>query len=537
MNNKILIILIFLISNTNSYAQFDNNIDSIKYEIKIETDSIKIAEMYTILARLHRSNNIKLAEKYAEKSLEISERNNYPIGIAKAKLEMVDLFEFLKPEFSYNLALSAHSIFSEEKDSMLMIRSLNSLANVVYIQEDYDKSYDIYSEAYKFALKLNDTEMIPTLLNNMAICYASKEEYLKAKKLFTKALESDSVNNIDISLVILGNLGEVNSKLNIMDSVLIYFNQVKQICNKINNKKELAWIYNNYSSYYQSINKLDSAEHYARKGLAVSKTVKALSHEHTSYINLRSIFTLKENKDSIIRYYGLESYIKDSISRIDKLRSIDLLTIKADLEKNMLIKELTNKQLKNSLYASILLILLIIISIIFLFQAYKNRKKKMIFEKEKISLEKELIEEKLLAKNMETTAHILNIVSKNELINSIIQQLNTERSTFKKINQQKIQNIINELRLNLNPEIWKEFEIRFKEVQPQYYDNLLQTHPSLTPNELRLCAFLKLNLASKEIAIITQQDVRTIEKGRSRLRKKIGINNQDITLSSYLSKF
>ena len=67
--------------------------------------------------------------------------------------------------------------------------------------------------------------------------------------------------------------------------------------------------------------------------------------------------------------------------------------------------------------------------------------------------------------------------------------------------------------------------------------DLLKKHSTLTPSELRLCAFLKLNLASKEIALITQQNVRSIEKARVRLRKKIGIDHQDISLSSYLAKF
>ncbi len=537
MYKKAPIVIILLIAFIQLFAQFNDSVTSIKQQINQEADSLKVAELYLKLARLYRSNNVQLAEKYALQCLNISERNNYLIGIAKAKLEMVDMFELLKPEFSYNLALDAHSIFAKKKDSIFIIRSLNSLANVVYTQGDYDKALEIYYEALKFAEDFNDLEMIPALLNNIGICIANKKNYAKAKQIFTKALQKDVSKNKEISLVILGNIGETNVELGIVDSVLFLYDSAKQICNSQNNKKELAWLYNNYSNYYKAINNLDSAEYYARKALKKSKEVQVLNYEHSAYENLRIIFMLKNNPDSAIRYFEFDNAIKDSISRLDKLRSISLLTIKADLEKNMEIKELKNEQLKNRLYASVLFILFILTLIIFLFRIYKINKTKMQLEKGKIQLEKQYIEEKLIIRNREITAHILNLVSKNKLIESLIQQLNIDKPTFKKDNQQKVQKIINELRLNLNKDIWKEFEIRFKDVQPQFYNNLLQAHPSLTPNELKLCAFLKLNLASKEIAIITLQNIRSIEKGRERLRKKVGINNQDISLSGYLSQF
>jgi DNA-binding CsgD family transcriptional regulator len=60
-------------------------------------------------------------------------------------------------------------------------------------------------------------------------------------------------------------------------------------------------------------------------------------------------------------------------------------------------------------------------------------------------------------------------------------------------------------------------------------------NPNLTLNEKRLCAFLRLDMTSKEISAITGQSVRAIEQARIRLRKQLGLTNQQVSLSAFLS--
>lgn len=74
------------------------------------------------------------------------------------------------------------------------------------------------------------------------------------------------------------------------------------------------------------------------------------------------------------------------------------------------------------------------------------------------------------------------------------------------------------------------------EIDDEFYKRILQKHPNLSKNELRLCAFLKLNLSSKEISEITQQTPHSITVARSRLRKKMNIE-KDESLPNYFIKF
>jgi DNA-binding CsgD family transcriptional regulator len=99
-----------------------------------------------------------------------------------------------------------------------------------------------------------------------------------------------------------------------------------------------------------------------------------------------------------------------------------------------------------------------------------------------------------------------------------------------------LKKVINELQKSTDDEILKEFSLRFKEVHKDFYDHLLLKYPGLTPSELKLCAFLRLNMTTKEIAELTGQQINTLENARYRLRQKLGITSSDISLVTFLSQ-
>jgi DNA-binding CsgD family transcriptional regulator len=73
-------------------------------------------------------------------------------------------------------------------------------------------------------------------------------------------------------------------------------------------------------------------------------------------------------------------------------------------------------------------------------------------------------------------------------------------------------------------------------VHADFYKNLNQINPDLTPNERRLCAFLKLNMSTKDISAITGQTPHSIKIARARLRKKFNLTNSDTSLLAFLAE-
>jgi CheY-like chemotaxis protein/DNA-binding CsgD family transcriptional regulator len=102
-----------------------------------------------------------------------------------------------------------------------------------------------------------------------------------------------------------------------------------------------------------------------------------------------------------------------------------------------------------------------------------------------------------------------------------------------------IKNKINEIRqatrVRVNEATWKQFEEHFLAVHPGFFSRLLDKHPELTKSEIKLCALLSLNLDTKEIASILSQEYDSVRVSRTRLRKKLNLEN-DEKLPNYLLK-
>ena len=131
-------------------------------------------------------------------------------------------------------------------------------------------------------------------------------------------------------------------------------------------------------------------------------------------------------------------------------------------------------------------------------------------------------------KNRELGISTMSLIKKNELLNSIkkeisnAQQLDDLKSVVKLINK------------NLNTsDDWKLFEEAFNNADKDFIKKIKGKHPSLTSNDLRLCAYLRLNLASKEIAPLLNISPKSVEVKRYRLRKKMNLPHES-SLTNYI---
>lgn len=80
---------------------------------------------------------------------------------------------------------------------------------------------------------------------------------------------------------------------------------------------------------------------------------------------------------------------------------------------------------------------------------------------------------------------------------------------------------------------WEVFETAFDEVHEDFLNRLKKQFPNLTPREMRLCAYLRMNVSTKEISSLMNISVRGVEISRYRLRKKLGID-RDTNLTSFI---
>jgi hypothetical protein len=136
-------------------------------------------------------------------------------------------------------------------------------------------------------------------------------------------------------------------------------------------------------------------------------------------------------------------------------------------------------------------------------------------------------------KKRELTSSALRLIQISELNNSFVADLSKIKTYTNKKGSDLIRQAINKFNLNSGENFWNEFESRFENVYETFYEKLNNSVPTLTTGEKKLCALLRLNLTSKDIAAITFQNPQSIDVGRYRLRKKMKLA-PDENLVEYL---
>lgn len=134
----------------------------------------------------------------------------------------------------------------------------------------------------------------------------------------------------------------------------------------------------------------------------------------------------------------------------------------------------------------------------------------------------------------------LKLYQLNEFLNKIlsnIKKLKASSSSSDNLLHTEFNSIINCINTNIHDKIWDELKLRIIDVHPQYFSTLLNRYPSLTETDLRILAFIKLNLSTKEIAEITCQQMNTIKAARKRIRQKLKLEDSSVSLISFLAKF
>jgi DNA-binding CsgD family transcriptional regulator len=147
-------------------------------------------------------------------------------------------------------------------------------------------------------------------------------------------------------------------------------------------------------------------------------------------------------------------------------------------------------------------------------------------EKEVMKLKNEKLESEIEFKNTELASTAMHLVQKEEFLLKIKEELHHLNNSNGKekadgAELKKILRILSEEE-KLNEE-WEQFSVHFDKVHGDFLVRLKEKYPTLKPHELKLCAYLRMNLSSKEIARLMSISVRGVEISRYRLRKKLEI--------------
>lgn len=158
----------------------------------------------------------------------------------------------------------------------------------------------------------------------------------------------------------------------------------------------------------------------------------------------------------------------------------------------------------------------------------KLKRKKNKAKRKIVQIKNENLKREIEAKSRELAVSTMSLIKKNEFLNSLKDRLRQAENTS------QMRSVIKMIDHNIdNEDDWKLFEEAFNNADKNFLKKIKELHPDLTPNDLRLCAYLRLNLSSKEIAPLLNISVKSVEVKRYRLRKKMDLEHEK-GLTEYL---
>jgi len=156
-------------------------------------------------------------------------------------------------------------------------------------------------------------------------------------------------------------------------------------------------------------------------------------------------------------------------------------------------------------------------------------------------LKSEQLEYDFKHKSAELSNIIMNVIRKNEILLDIADHLTHIQGSLSSEPTTKIDKQIEKIKSLISENIshdddWKNFTSNFDVVYENYLARLSKEYPMLTTADLRLCAYLKMGLSSKDIAPLMNISYRSVEMSRYRLRKKLGLD-RSVNLTEFLTNF
>jgi DNA-binding CsgD family transcriptional regulator len=160
-------------------------------------------------------------------------------------------------------------------------------------------------------------------------------------------------------------------------------------------------------------------------------------------------------------------------------------------------------------------------------------------EKEIIHLRNESLMNEMKFKNKELANATLHLIQKNKTLNYLKDDLSKLLRAIPSSSNEKqsVNSLLKKINKDLNNEkSWELFNSYFDEVHQDFISRLKAKYDNLTPKELRLCAYLRMNISTKEIAPLMNISFRGVEISRYRLRKKLKLDH-DTNLTDYIMSF
>lgn len=522
-------VFLFVISLT-TWSQKD--VDSLKgYVIVSENDSIT-AGLYNQISHQFLQFNSDSSLYYAQKALDISENENLNLVNANANLN-IGIAYFQKNQYALSLQYlnAALSLYKSTQSIYEEAIALFNISIVYHNISKYDQSIIYGLESLKLFESIGEQHYLLLLRSNLGHDYLLTKDYETAEKYLQLSVNDNADSLLYMKYYIrMGDLF-LYGKSNYQKAISFY-NKGLNYAKHLNDLNEISRANNQLGSLYTKLREYDTALYFLHEGYSYYDKLKSKALQKLCYEYLIEYYIQTENYKNAYDYSILLAQLKDSIFTQEtntKLAEFEVIYETLKREDEIIMLE-DNKQIMRLRIAFLSVIIVLVIVLIFYIRKYYKVK---IDQAHKVQNE---LKNELELKDQELANNALNLAKNHELLNRTTSSLVKLKDQSGGKGQEDVQKIISDLKNQVSSDSFNEFEMRFLKVHEGFYEKLMADYPSLSPNDLRICALLRLNLSSKDIAKILHMSSPSVNVSRSRIRKKMKMP-QELNLVTFLMEY
>jgi tetratricopeptide (TPR) repeat protein len=496
----------------------------------------------------------------AEKSLELAtialnkatENMNFK-EIANAKNNMgIVYFNWGVYEYAITYFTEALQSFRQINNFEGMSRAMNNLGVCANIMNRSDLSLFLFFSSLKIQIYYRNYENIADLLSNISTIYTSLNKDVLSYKFNKRSYDlSDKIGYHKGKAISLNNFGVYYERKNMLDSALYYYSEAYFIAKAQKDENYQIYIYiQNQGSVLEKLGRYEEALEKLDYGIEKVIAFNASAAEHSYYFLYASIYYKLKNYKKAYEYFQKfyekkEAIISEQVRQKFNQMLVNFQKEQFEKELNLLNEKIQlRKKLQIALFATVLVLILIVILLIIYVKVKTtlNRRtdelrkiekefleNQLELQEERAKQEKMLLQQAISQKERELVSASLNLITKNEAIegvqvflNHLVQagQVNRRSAVYKQINEL----ITNAHRTDV---MWNDFFLHFENVYPDFFGKLQNKFPQLNNNDLKMCAYLKINLGNKDLARIYNISEHSVKIKKYRLRKKLNIGKED----------
>ena len=370
--------------------------------------------------------------------------------------------------------------------------------------------------------------------NNLGSNYKQTNQIEKALVYYDLAYQE--LKKADYPFLLAQNLtnrANILEKQGIFSAAEKLFAECERVCEENNIQYGVMLTNLNMGNLFRLQKKYVDATIRLNKGLALTKSLKSVREEALVYERLswlsRDMADFKAAYTFQTKFHLLnDSLVNESV----KKEAFELKEKYESEKKEKEIVTLSKKQLNYQYFISILIVCVLLLLVIL--QGWRNKHKLVSLEKQKQELNRKYLKDVIENKEKELTSQVTLLAQMQQQVDELIlktSKILSDNST----EQVKLKKIESLLKTDPIHTLKNDFDVRLTSNNEDFFSLLLHKYPDLSPAELKLCAYLRLNPSTKDLALITNRSMRTIESTRTNIRKKMNLTSQENLVTHLLS--